>query len=383
MLSEVTISDLLEKSTDESDSGWTLCFIGDSQQKKLVELVAGLKGDGKKISSGFSYWGIGPTMSWAKTSNDPYYPVMSESLQSFMTRWSNIYSNYEGDRSFHYVSLGVGTGKKDKYIIKSLLDTQPDSIYFPVDMSSTMLRIAIQEVSEIERLRGNQILPVQIDFSDRDKTKSLRGLIDQVVPGQPILFSLLGNTLANFQADTELLRSISNLLRPGDLLLIEVASTKDLDEKTKQEAKIEYETIDSFRKFVTSALLQNTDIHINLKHLRVIPIIEEDKAILIKFIYRNETGEDIELMLPDWSFERFLKMESIELHLTRKYTSKGIERIISDNHLSIVDRRVTNFGDDQSKTKFGMDLILLSPEARGDSEDSRPLAVNPWKGFSV
>jgi L-histidine Nalpha-methyltransferase len=385
MLSDLTFSRLLEGSIDESDLGWTLCFIGDSQQTKLAELVGELKGkfsnagDGKRISSGFSYWGIGPTISWAKTCADPFYPVMKESIRSFRSRWRDIYSKREKNREFHYVSLGVGTGEKDQHILKTLLDTQPNLLYFPVDMSSTMLRMAIQEVTKIENLKGSQILPIQIDFSDRKRGENLRNLLDQVVPDHPILFSLLGNTLANFQLDAELLKIISKLMRENDLLLIEVASTKDLDTQTVQEAKEEYEKIESFKKFATSALLQNTDLHIDLGNVLFQPTLEQDKAILIKVIYQNRTGEMIQVMLPDWSFTEFSSEDTIQLHLTRKYTPQGIEKMILENNLSIVDRRTTDF-ERQYNTKFGMDLILVAPCLAGNKDnEGSSLADSVWK----
>jgi L-histidine Nalpha-methyltransferase len=379
MLSERTIAQLLEEPNDESNFGWTLCFIGDDQQTKLAELVRELKngfsetGDGKKIVSGFLYWGIGPTISWFKTSTDAFYPVMRESLKSFKTRWNNIYANLKSKREFHYVSLGVGTGEKDQYILEALLGEQPNSIYFPVDMSSTMLKMAIQEVSKIKELTGSRILPIQIDFSEPKKINRLRELLDKVVPRQPILFSLLGNTLANFEDDAELLKNVCQLMHVGDLLLIEVASTKSLDVQHVQNAAEEYGKIESFRKFVTSALLQNTDLHIDSKNILFKSTMEKDRAILIKMIYQNNTEEDIKMLLPDWSEVELRSKDTIRLNLTRKYTQKGIETIILENNLSIVDRKTTNFNSHHS-TRFGMDLILVTPN-NGESQKVLPSSI--------
>jgi uncharacterized SAM-dependent methyltransferase len=303
MVEHLNFSKLLEGSADESDLGWTLCFIGDSQQTKLSELVHELKdefsatGDGKKISSGFSYWGVVPTIKWADTCADKFYPVMRESIQSFRPRWRQIYSDYIQTQKFHYVSLGVGTGEKDYQVLTSLLLNQPELLYFPVDMSSTMLRMAIQKVTELEQLKGSQVLPIQIDFSNEKRVENLRSLLDHIVPGHPVLFSLLGNTLANFQYDTKLFKTLSKLMRPDDLLLLEVAATKDLHNQTVQEAAREYAKIESFKKFVASALLQNTDLHLDLSNLIFQSSIEENKAILIKVIYRNSKKET--MVLPD------------------------------------------------------------------------------------
>jgi uncharacterized SAM-dependent methyltransferase len=379
---------LLECSTDELDLVWTFGVIGDSQQTKLAELVQELKGDfsetgdGKQILSGFSYWGIGPTIAWDKTCADPFYPVMKESIKRFKARWLPIYSNKIEAQEFHYVSLGVGTGQKDCHILTSLLVRQPNLVYFPVDMSEAMLRMASQEVSGIEKLKDIHIIPIQIDFSDQRRVKDLRNLIDKFVPNHPVLFSLLGNTLANFQDDVRLLNILSRLMRDKDLLLIEVAATKDLDNQTIQAAAAEYAKIESFKKFVTSALLQNTDLHIDLGNLIFRPSVEENKAILIKVIYQNLTKETLRVMLPDWSYTDFLNTDTIRLFLTRKYTSTGIEKMILESGLAIIDRKTSNF-ENGYNTKFGMDLLLVarsSPgnQSRQNNNDGSSLAQAVW-----
>ena len=388
MLPDLRISKLLEEeSIDGADVGWTLCFIGESQQTKLAELVQEVKGgfsetgDGKRIVSGFSYWGIGPTISWAKTCSDPFYPVMTGSIRSFRSRWREVYKSNIAKKNFHYVSLGVGTGEKDKSIIANLLVDNSEMIFFPVDMSSTMLRMAIQQTTQLEDLKGNQIFPIQLDFSDSKRIKDLRNLLDKLIPDSPILFSLLGNTLANFQYDEKLLRLISSLLREDDLLLVEVASTKRLDEKVAQEAAKEYANIESFRKFAASALLQNTNLHIDLNSILFKSLVEKDKAILIKIIYQNLTGKSIPVMLPDWSSMELIANDTIRLQLTRKYTQKGIENMINRNHLSIVDRKVNHFPGNssvRSSANFGIDLLLVNKSDATDENASDSLVSSVW-----
>ncbi|NJL81754.1 MAG: hypothetical protein HC917_28820, partial [Richelia sp. SM2_1_7] len=62
----------------------------------------------------------------------------------------------------------------------------------------------------------------------------------------PVLFSLLGNTLANFENDTEVLQILSKLMRSEDKFLIEVAATKDLNHQALQDAVNEYDNSKSF-----------------------------------------------------------------------------------------------------------------------------------------
>ena len=52
-----------------------------------------------------------------------------------------------------------------------------------------------------------------------------------------IIFGLLGNTLANFDNDYELLHNLSNILKSGDLLLLELAATESISTESKGFAK--------------------------------------------------------------------------------------------------------------------------------------------------
>ncbi|MDZ8135194.1 MULTISPECIES: L-histidine N(alpha)-methyltransferase [unclassified Nostoc] len=361
---------LLENSINEPGLGWTLCFIGEDQSSKLAELTQELRGefsatgDGKEILSGFSYWGIGPTIAWDRACNDRFYLVMKESIESFRYRWHQIHFNNIKDRQYHYVSLGVGTGEKDQHILSLLFNVNPDLLYFPVDMSSEMLRLGVQQATRGSQLQGSHVLPIQVDFSIERNVDELRKLLDRVINNSPVLFSLLGNTLANFQQDTELLQTISKLMRPEDRLLLEVATTEELSEEAAQNAAKEYAKTKSFKEFVTSALLQNTDLHIDLNSVFFEGTVEADRGILIKILYRNLTENKIEVMLPDRSVMNFEDQDTIRLYLTRKYASNGIQKTISDCNLVLVDRLHTVL-EPRLKNGFGMDLILIAPDSSG------------------
>src|SRR5215472_12319210 len=105
---------------------WMLCLIGEEQSRQLATLTNDLRGkvsttgEGKKISSGFSYWGIGPTIAWTRACNDPFYLVMKESVETFPSRFTRILHDNIGQQKYHYVSLGVGTGHKDRQILTEL-----------------------------------------------------------------------------------------------------------------------------------------------------------------------------------------------------------------------------------------------------------------------
>ncbi|MEL7241411.1 MAG: L-histidine N(alpha)-methyltransferase [Cyanobacteria bacterium J06643_5] len=376
--------ELLEDSFNKRALGWTLCFIGgEEQSKKLTEFTKHLRkgfsetGDEKQIPSGFAYWGIGPTIAWAYACNDPLYVVMKEGIDSFGGRWHRIQSKLE-DKKYHYVSLGVGTGMKDRNILRFFLGNNPDLLYFPVDMSAEMLRLGVQGVAKGLQLKGSQILPVQVDFSTPESISDLQKLLYRLVGDTPVLFSLLGNTLANFEKDTQVLQTVSKLMRSEDKFLIEVAATEDLSSKALQDTVNEYDNSKSFKEFVTSALLQYTDLDIDLNSVFFESSTERsDKAILLKAIYRNITGNQDKVMLLDRSTINFLDQDTIRLYLTRKYTRSGIESVISESKLSIIDR-INTLSDSNHRNKFGMDLILLTSNETIIDEQNSSLASAVW-----
>jgi L-histidine Nalpha-methyltransferase len=362
------ISDFLNRLMDDyfnqSNLKWTLCFTGEDQSNKLAELTEDLRndysstGNGKRIPSGFSYWGIVSTIAWETTCNDQLYPVMRESIRSFIERWNQIPDESVTLQLYHYVSLGVGTGEKDNHILKRIHKSHNNIRYFPIDMSSVMLRLGVQKATREIPLKGSHILPIQIDFSTTRNVAELRKLLDEVDNGDPLLFSLLGNTLANFHYDSQLLKNIAALMRHDDKLLLEVATTSDLNEKVASTAAREY-SITSFKKFVASALLQFTDLHINYDSICFESSIEPDhKAIYIKVLYRNLTGETISVRLPDRETVNFDNGDTIRLYTTRKYSSYGIQTIISDSNLEILNTIKSSTGEHKN-FNFGMDLILL------------------------
>lgn len=68
---------------------WLPFFIGEDQVRKLEELRNNLvqdhseTGEGKKITCGFSYWGVAPTWLWRQASDAENYQVMAESIGKF------------------------------------------------------------------------------------------------------------------------------------------------------------------------------------------------------------------------------------------------------------------------------------------------------------
>jgi L-histidine Nalpha-methyltransferase len=371
----------LQDILDETDFGWLLGLIGEDQAGKLATLTADLRrdpsttGDGKRIASGFSYLGAS-AIAWANACRDYLYPVMKESIESFDRRWSSIQPQL--NRPYHYVSLGPGDGRKDAMILHDLKLANPEVCYVAVDMSAEMLRLGVQDVIRQIKLSRSRILPVQLDFSNAANIVALRQLLRNLFGPEPVLFSLLGNTMANFQHDTEVLTMLArSLLRPQDRFLVEVATTEGLDETLVQQACEEYGRSRTFREFTTSTLMHYTDLHIDMDSVTLHGSIEDDRSILVKILYQNRTGQDIRMTLPDRTTGVLARDDTIRLLLTRKYAPGAFDAVLQDSGIDMISSTHIDFSSVPGP-HFGMALHLLGAD-RDFTWRPRSVADNIWQ----
>ena len=344
------------------ERNWMLCLICDDQFAQLGRLMSDLRcapsssGDGKKIDFGFSYWGVGPTRSWERACTDMAYLVMKDSIATFKMRWDRV-NHKLADARRHYVSLGVGTGQKDHHILADIGAVFTEQNFFAVDMSAEMLRYSMSNT--MGSLRKGQFLAyaIQLDFADRNNLDELKSLVHRCVGTDPVLYSLLGNTIANFVDDTKVLKNIVRLLRPQDQLLLELAYTHKADDETSNRAAEEYRRSDLFKQFATSALLHNTDLPIELDRVQIIPQSDaQGNAIVLKVIYHGKKGGE-EFTLPDRLKVKFPASDTIRIYYTRKYTKDGVRRLFEEAGCHAYSEYCHSSG------RFGMALYMLGSKS--------------------
>jgi len=363
---------MITEAIDKLGTGWSLCFIGEDQAGKLGALTNDLKhgvsetGDAKQIASGFSYWGIGPTIAWLAACKDHLYPVMNQSITHFSQLWNQTLPSLDLNNC-HYVSLGVGSGEKDNLILQDLCRVNPGLHYFPVDMSPEMLRMGAREAIKGTGVERRRVLPIQIDFSFQENVSEFCDLLDGIVGDAPVLYSLLGNTLSNFDMDADLLDTIAPLIQPKDRLLLEVAFTDSLSDQAQKEAADEYDRSRMFKEFVSSSLLQNTDLSVDTDSVFFASSVERNRAILIKALYKNTTGRHLKVTLPDRTTIQFPENDTIRLLTMRKYTEDGIQSIIGTCGFSWLKKIRKDFPNKKS-FKFGTELLLLQPSGKAKAE---------------
>ena len=378
MMERLQLLRRLERVMEETEFGWSLLMVGEDQSRKLADLTNDLKrpystvGDGKQILSGYSYWGIEPAIAWQHACHDPYYPVGRDGIESFPQRWNELQPALAGAK-YHYVSLGPGTGDKDRRVLQTMQPSYTEMLYVPVDMSAEMLRMCLQPIRDLPFIKTfrRQLLPVQLDFSDDENLDELHALRDKLMGDEPILWGLLGNTAANFEDDFELIERLARLLRPQDRLMLEVATTSELAADVSERSSTEYLRSKAFCEFVTSALHQHTDLPINMDYVEISGEIVEPHSVMLKVIYRHR-DEDTRVTLPDRTVITLRHDDTIRLHLTRKYATAALHAELRSIGLGVKATADTTWAVRGKPYRFGLRLLLLAKD--GDTGPGRSAA---------
>lgn len=322
----------------EPDVPMWLELVRGDQAERFAALMAELSrghdpaGNGKRIPAAHSCPSMESAAAYLSACHDPMYPPVD--VETFWRRWHAVRPSLPTQLR-HYVSLGPGDGRKDGVILDDLRAT-----YLPVEASPDLSRMAIRELVNRHRVPPDWILSLPWDFTDPSNLTALRRLLDERFAGRPVLFSLLGNTLAQQDRDAALLNNIATeLLTPHDRLLLEVAYA---ELPPPSPAMVE---------FHASALRHYTDLKPDKESIEHICYTEGSRARLIRTVYRNQTDRDVPLTLPNRTQHRLTPGDTIRLSLTRSYSDAGLATMLADAGLTITAEHRAH----------GHALLLLTP----------------------
>ena len=180
---------------------------------------------GQPIPTYFMYMTHRGYLNWVARTEDPQYSYHRAGVELCEAKAVDIAAEIlaaAGQADVDFVSLGPGTGVKDRALIESLSAAAArvggTVFYYPYDINPAMIVHAIQTV-----LSG--------DLASRVLVKGIiapfdsMGLFSHVYKDRagPNVLGLLGNTLGNMSDDYGFLETLlASGMWPGDLLLLEV-----------------------------------------------------------------------------------------------------------------------------------------------------------------
>lgn len=360
------ISDLVRQlRTQESPLGFGLWDMQTADRRgDVMNAIKGIGGQPKHIKDGYQYVGGFPSHRWRAATADDHYRTLSYGIKQFPKKWQPIRKAL--DQPYHYVSIGPGTGEKDRIVLQHLQSMPSDEtiVYIPIDISADLLRMGIEtSMQDVDDDRV-EVLPIELDITEDDALPGLKTVIRELTGDSGVLISLLGNTLANFNDDQYMLGQVASLLSsPRDRLFVELATTREASTKTATKAATEYEGSRTFRDFAMAALREYTDLTPDQGHVNPTAKVIDDSVLQITTHFTANKPQLVTLKDGD-DFD-LAKNEEIELYTSRKYTEEALNAMRS-NFSCVAASNPERFRGGG----FGITMELLSRRDRGKKEET-------------
>jgi len=187
---------------------------------------------GQPIPTYFMYLTHRGYLNWVARTEDPQYTYHRAGVELCEAKADEIAAEIlaaAGQPDVDFVSLGPGTGAKDRALLESLSAAAAPAggtlYYYPYDINPAMIVHAIQTVLGGELATGVRVKGIIAPFDSM-------GLFSHVYQDRaaPNVLALLGNTLGNMSDDYGFLETLlASGMWPGDLLLLEVRCHVDED----------------------------------------------------------------------------------------------------------------------------------------------------------
>ncbi len=190
-------------------------------QQFALDVLIGLSEKPKRLSSMYFYDDVGSVLFQQIMALPEYYLTNCE-FEILKTHSSSIVDLIGEGESFNLIELGAGDGTKTSLLIEQFLKREMSFQYIPIDISQSAMQILMKNLAQqFKKLTANGLVAEYFD--------GLRW-ISQINTRRNLVL-ILGSNLGNFnQAKTRVfLRSLWNVLKDGDLVVIGFDLKKDID----------------------------------------------------------------------------------------------------------------------------------------------------------
>ncbi len=296
----------------------------DSLLGRVDHRLRELLNNGQPIPTYYAYLTHHGYLNWVRLTEDHRYTYYRSSVELCEANAAEIAAEIvrTTDRQkLDYVSLGPGTGSKDRALISSLVaaDTECEPLfYYPYDINPAMIVHAIQAV-----LSG--------ELEDRVYVKGIiapfdsLGLFSYVYKDRagPNVLALLGNTLGNMSDDAGFLETLFfNGMWPGDVLLLEVRC--HVDQEAVRAPGIGEELKKRFNFGPLEILGANYDDHRDLITIRR----ERSRSVIPNTVTTVTRCEQVHCGGKTWN--------DVRLAYVHEYAEDDLDRLITDVGFTIL-----------------------------------------------
>lgn len=204
---------------------------------QMAELVTALKGR-REIPQKFAYLADGADL-WAKYCNISEYDIRLKETKLLEENSKKIFSAVKQEHC-NLLDLGCGDGKKANLVLKEFGVEKAASGYFPLDISTRMIELAIKENADL--LARNRVIETfNEDFERGSIASATYYLRRRYHKNNFILF--LGTTLGNCSDAHRILVNLRDGMSVEDRLLVGVALYNGKPKIAPYESKEAYDQL--------------------------------------------------------------------------------------------------------------------------------------------
>ncbi|MFH0809350.1 MAG: L-histidine N(alpha)-methyltransferase [Pseudomonadota bacterium] len=267
----------------------------------------------------FMYLGASGAARWLRLAESPRFDIAAR-LEDLLGRHVEDFAS-----GLHaccdVVSLGAGSGRKERLILDALVERGGRPRYFPIDVSAELVDMALAAAADVAWGGCGLVAPVEV----------LSGFAGKYF-GTPMLLCMLGNSFCNHEPDW-LLPLLRAQLGPEDHLLLDFHLVPEDHEAAEAEVMPRY-NCQMNRDFNLGPLVERglspeaCDFF-----MEVVPSAglgwRTRKAILIKEKARVRCGSEVVVLEAG---------TELRLGFTYKYVASAVEELVARHGLEVRSR---------------------------------------------
>lgn len=284
----------------------------------------------RQLPDYFLYLGDSGVRNWLTLSSSEQFTVASRLTDLLRQSIPSIARHLSG--RFNLVSIGVGSGEKERILLEALIQRGAPA-YYPVDISSQMVDEALKTVADI----------------NVDKTGMVALLEDLALLrpfwNPPILLCLLGNNFCNYDPD-HLLETVHGQIESNDLFLFDChlfPALREGEEAGREQIERAYRSQLNVRFNIDPLVQRGLDPDNCIFHLELLPM---DTSL--GTVYRTSKWLQIlrDARISCGSSEVSLAAgDIIRLGFTYKYTCQQVQGYLQQHGFQAVELFLSSDGD--------------------------------------
>ncbi len=293
-----------------------------------ADVDSGLSAEQKRLSSMYFYDKKGDELFMQIMDLPEYYLTRAE-LEIFTDQTNEMIKALEvkKDGYFELIELGAGDGSKTKYLLKQLLSEGYDFDYMPIDISGNVLK-------HLEATLKAEIPDLSIKTQQGDYFTKLDDLKDSH-HSKVVIF--LGSNIGNMTDGkaSQFIYDLGKSLAKGDKLLLGVDMVKA--EHIVRPAYDDPQGITSeFNLNLLRRINQELGGDFDVNQFSHAPEYTEEEGIAKSYL-QSKKSQSVTITSIGKTYA-FKEGEKIHMEISRKYTTKIVEKIIEKTDFQIINQ---------------------------------------------